>query len=582
MPTSAVRALIMFILSMGAVLAGRTSDIRTSTAVAAFLMLAANPSYIYEAGFLLSFTAVLGIGFVYPSVRVITLYVLGRDRIRRLHRSNRRLLRAVMALLRTLLFSLALQTAIVPLTMWYYYQLPTYGIIVNLLVIPLAGALLTGSLVTGAAGNIALGAAGNGIGMAVSHAADGVCRISAKFTSAILSLYDLVTERTNELPGGLIITGRPELWQMIVYYTILTAVVTAGYILAGKERRLKRAAAGQRGALRYNSVEGLSAGRNGMIRYLRLRSAVLLGLLLTGTVILFIRTEPEYEISALYVGQGQCIVMHGNKIPTVIYDCGSTDVKEIGKYTVVPFLKYCGISSVDTVFLSHLDTDHVSGLIEILNMKASGVKIKRIVIPKGRSQQSSENYSLLLEAASVRGVPVYEMDRNDTVQWKRLTAECLSPCDGGERYADMNEGSLVLSMVYDKGKDRQRSINKNLLSEESKPAKDFRVLLTGDISCAVEDELAGNLTGKYDWLQIAHHGSRSAANEEFIKTVSPYIAVISAGIDNRYGHPHEETMDILKKHSDMITYITAEGGEIDCRVEERRGGIACYTGRFME
>ena len=81
LPTSAVRALIMFIISMGAVLAGRTNDLRTASALAALIMLVMNPSYLYEAGFLLSFSAVIGIGLVYPSVRSIVLYIFDRDKI---------------------------------------------------------------------------------------------------------------------------------------------------------------------------------------------------------------------------------------------------------------------------------------------------------------------------------------------------------------------------------------------------------------------------------------------------------------------------------------------------------------------
>ena len=544
MPTSAVRALIMFIISMGAVLAGRTNDLRTASAIAAVIMLVMNPSYLYEAGFLLSFSAVIGIGLVYPSVRAVVLYMFDRDKIRRLHRSDRKTVRAVMALLRALLFPLAIQMTIAPLTMWYYYQIPTYGIIVNLLVVPLAGALLAGSLITGIAGNAGLGMQG-GTFPVLYMFTDGLCRLSSFVSSGILKLYDLITEGANSLPGGLTITGRPKLWQMAVYYLILLAVVSSGYMLMGKERRLKRETVRRRISSGYDVPESIDAAKNRIVGYLRIRSAVLLCSLIAGAVILFIKIQPECEISLLYAGQGQCIVIHGSRVPSVMYDCGSTDVKELGKYTVIPFLKYSGIDEIDTVFISHLDSDHVSGLIELLGNDSSGISVGRVVIPDTLSQEKSENYIPLIKAAEQRGVPVYRMAAGDKMKWRRLTAACLSPYAEGENgwnAGDINEDSLVLDIRYD---------------------EELSALFTGDISTAVEQALLNKVIGKYDWLQVAHHGSKSAADRQFIEAVRPSAAVISAGINNQYGHPHDETLEILREQ-DIDTFITSRDGEVDC------------------
>ncbi|MCR5603587.1 MAG: DNA internalization-related competence protein ComEC/Rec2 [Lachnospiraceae bacterium] len=567
MPTSAVRAMIMFLVSMGAVLLNRTNDLRTSAAIAAFIMLVINPSYLYEAGFRLSFAAVIGIGLVYPSVRVIVQYLFDRNRVLRLHRSDKRMVRAVMALLRTLLFSLSLQITTAPLTMWYYYQLPAYGIIVNLLVIPLAGILLAGSLITGIAGNIVLSMSAAEHGTAVSAvctasgtAADGLCRISSLLTSGILRLYDLVTEGANRLPGGIIITGRPMAWQMAVYYLTVAAAVLMGYCLMHQEQRLRRAALRQMDHRKYGTAEGISALRNRIVRYLRIRSAVLICILFAGSVVLFARIRPGYEISALYAGQGQCIVMHGEDIPSVMFDCGSTDVKELGKYTVVPFLKYCGIGKIDTVFVSHLDTDHVSGLIEILDMETSGIAIGRIIIPEGDVQISSENYMPLMKAACRRGIPVYTLAGGDEIEYGRLRLTCLAPDKSRNTYEDLNEGSLVVSVRYN---GHNNSDN-------------FSALMTGDISSAVEDDLTEGGPGEYDWLQVAHHGSRSAANAWFIQTIRPRVAVISAGINNRYGHPHEETLELLKESGETLICVTSEAGEIDTVISRGKTEIRKY------
>ena len=98
------------------------------------------------------------------------------------------------------------------------------------------------------------------------------------------------------------------------------------------------------------------------------------------------------------------------------------------------------------------------------------------------------------------------------------------------------------------------------------------MLFTGDISLAVEEDLAKNrienINGGYDYLQVAHHGSRTAASSVFLKRVSPSVAVISAGKDNRYGHPHAETLDILNECAGTHTYITGRDGETDCDLDD--------------
>ncbi len=537
MPVSAVRALIMFFLSMGALLIGRTADLRTCAAVAAVIMLAANPARIYDSSFLLSFSAVIGIGLIYPGFRFIMMTVLGKNRIRQLHRSDRLPVRACMAVLRTLLFSASIQIAMLPFTMWFYYQLPLYGIFVNLAAVPLAGFLLLSSALVGILGNISL-CLGSPLLL------ETVIRLPAYAAGTILRVYDVLIRAEETLPGSVLITGRPEEWQMWMYGIILAFVMAGSFMLEKKERE--------------GRIKGKSdrAGRFPEKRLKRYSAALLL-LCLFSVGFLFVRIRPRFELSSLYVGQGQCFVMHGRDIPTVIYDCGSSDESEAGRYMVEPFLKYSGISFIDTVFISHLDRDHVSALIELLNDENSGIWIRRIIIPCSASQKGSENYPMLLKAASGRKVPVYSMKAGDRVEWKRLGVECISPFKGNELTdMDINDGSLVLSVLYQRDR-----------------GSGFRALFTGDISSEVEEGLIKNGVEKHDYLQVAHHGSRSSANDGFLKRVSPIAAVISAGIDNKYGHPHAETLDMLDRIGGVSTFVTSCDGEVDTLVDLTRGQI---------
>ena len=88
------------------------------------------------------------------------------------------------------------------------------------------------------------------------------------------------------------------------------------------------------------------------------------------------------------------------------------------------------------------------------------------------------------------------------------------------------------------------------------------MLCTGDVEEAGEDALLSKLQGKdYDILKVAHHGSKNTTSEEFLKLVQGEIALISAGEENRYGHPHSETLKRLKTF-DYRIYQTKENGAI--------------------
>lgn len=543
MPVSALRALIMYIISLAAVLTGRTYDMRTASAAAILLMLMINPDHVYDAAFLLSFASIVGIGVVYPGIRELIMHLFNKARIYDLHRSSVRPVRFGMNLFKTIVFSFSLQLSVLPFTMWFFYQIPSYGILVNLVSVPLAGVLLMSGIITGTAGSAVLWLS------AVYPKADLVIMPAVYLTKCILRLYEAITKLANDAPGCILITGRPKVWQILVYYAVLFASAAGGHMLNAKDKRFRH-------MLKKGQCEVCAAVR---VRTLRRFSAVFLAAGAAGIILLFADLSPEFELSALDVGQGQCFVMHGRMVPTVIYDCGSTDEKNVGEYRLIPYLKYNGISTVDSVFVSHLDADHVNGVIELLDDHDSGIDIGRIFIPSSGTQRSSDNYTGLIRAATERGTRIYTVSKGDSLKWKHLSAQCMGPDErASDHESDINEDSLVLSVGYlpDDSEDRMNG-------------RIFRALFTGDISMETEEGLLDRYNAdslKHDYLQVAHHGSRGSTCSQFIETVSPSVAVISAGRNNRYGHPHKETLERLSMSETDHTYITSRDGETDCVV----------------
>ena len=91
--------------------------------------------------------------------------------------------------------------------------------------------------------------------------------------------------------------------------------------------------------------------------------------------------------------------------------------------------------------------------------------------------------------------------------------------------------------------------------------KGFKTLFTGDISAEIEREI----NSKFDLLKVAHHGSRTSTCDEFLDKTRPKFAVISAGYENSYGHPHKESLENLEKHG-IIYYVTSRDGEVDFKI----------------
>ena len=104
------------------------------------------------------------------------------------------------------------------------------------------------------------------------------------------------------------------------------------------------------------------------------------------------------EITFLDVGQGECIFMKNGKGMTVLIDGGSTDEKDVGTYRIIPFLKSKGIGELDYIIVTHADSDHINGIVELLEKRReSGIKIKHLVLPK--TTLIEENYEKLVYLA---------------------------------------------------------------------------------------------------------------------------------------------------------------------------------------
>jgi competence protein ComEC len=217
------------------------------------------------------------------------------------------------------------------------------------------------------------------------------------------------------------------------------------------------------------------------------------------------------NVTYLDVGQGDSFVVELPDGKTTVIDTGRT-----GRETA-SFLRYKGKKTIDAIVLSHIHTDHTGGLAYLLKK----FRVKEIW-DNGRLIYPEE----LIDNAKIKHRVI---DRGDVVEGKDYSMYVFHPYPGfytmyGSDNVAANNDSVVLKI-----KGRNKSF-----------------LFTGDIEEEAEEDIVhlGRWL-KSDVIKIPHQGSRTSAYKPFLKVISPQVAVISAGRDNPFGHPHPETLDAL-------------------------------------
>ena len=600
--TSTLRAMIMFALAIIAMIIKRTYDLLSAAALSAILIVLENPGYLFDSGFLLSFGAIVAIGCVFPIIDALVCDFAKRLRMSsgRSKTRGRRLCPAekslanndvikyaeadkeeswvvkktketIVAVRKGICVSLSITIVTLPVTAYSFFQVSRYSILLNLVIIPLMGIVL------------ATGFAGIGLGLLAEYFSSSVLGMGAagafKIAEIILFIYEYLSEKTTAFSSNLSLFGRPSTWQVVLYAALLLAAlfIADSAISEGTRDDYKQS----------NVISGcMGTDVFSKRRQRRFAKRLLCVIVLLGVGISIMKFHPheDLEIRNLYVGQGDSAVILGKNLPVIMIDGGSTDVKSVGKYKILPALKSNGIATIDYCFLTHMDNDHVNGIIEILENKSCGVKIKNVVMSRDRGTEimsysrdtgteilsysrdtgteilsdfdgENDNYEKLLSAIKSSGAKLCLIDAGDILKLSDLKITCLSP--SGSDDLDENDSSLVLAIKY--------------------VPSDFDMIFTGDISRKTEQNLIRRLENRKDlldcdYLKVAHHGSKNSSSEEFLKLASPQISVISAGIDNSYGHPHKETLQRLES-VDTGIYCTAEEGEVILKVDKDRNVI---------
>lgn len=222
-----------------------------------------------------------------------------------------------------------------------------------------------------------------------------------------------------------------------------------------------------------------------------------------------VTAQGAMRIDFIDVGQGDATLVTASNGEILLVDGGRSKVR------IRERLAAMGITDLDAVLATHSDADHIAGLIEVFDL----FSVERFYW-NGQTHDTL-TFQNLMAAAEAEGAAVTISRAGDQISLGDISIQVVHP---GSLSGDSNVDSIVLMVS----------------------CGTVEILLTGDAEIPSEDAmLAGGLLADIDILKVGHHGSRTSTSDAFLSTLAPEVGVISAGLSNQYGHPHQEVVDRL-------------------------------------
>ena len=396
-----VRAFIMLIIKTIAAMTGRCYDALTALLVTAVIILAAEPFYLWDVSFQLTFAALLPICSFEANKPA----------------KNRSSFQTIKKQLKDwIIESLSLSAFVMlftaPFLFWHFFEAAPLSVMVNLIMIPLLTLIVAGGI-TG----IILSSCIPIIG---SYAAF----IPFSLTAGCLWVYKTVCKAVALLPFYRLVTGRPVKVVMVICIFVLSVALFIRRCLFSYRR----------------------------VRMISLTAAVVLVIITAFSRRIVNLFDHDTHITMLDIGQGDCFYISDGGGHSYLIDGGSSSVEHAAKYRIEPFILSQAVTQLDGVFISHGDDDHVNGIEEMLQRQSIGVRFKRVYI----TEQFYDDDHLLPLAENVikSKVQLIRIRSGDSIRTGSVNITCLGPPqhdqDTGPLPSAGNEASMILRL--DRGK----------------------------------------------------------------------------------------------------------------------------------
>lgn len=236
----------------------------------------------------------------------------------------------------------------------------------------------------------------------------------------------------------------------------------------------------------------------------------------------------QLTVHFLDVGQGDSILIQFPNT-VMLVDAGPDE----NGAPVISYLKQQGVKKIDYLVATHPHADHIGGMAAVIKE----FDITKVYMPK--VTHTTKTFEDMLLSIKRKGLKITPARAGlDILDQDGLQATFIAPC--GSDYDSLNNYSAIVKIQYGS----------------------TSFLLTGDAEGISEKEMLDNgVDLRADVLKVGHHGSSSSTTPAFLKSVTPEYAVILVGAENKYGHPHQETLEHLAD-AGVIVYRTDQEGTI--------------------
>ena len=508
MSPSIERAGISSIICIIASLIHRKPDSINAVAIAVLCTVIKNPLSILNVGMQLSYAGTLS----------LLMFANGREKnnSREIIENSEKGKNIKKYLVESIKVTLCANILIMPLTVYKFNTISLNFILANLV----AGPLLGLSLILGL------------IMLVTSFISLNIAKLFSFILNIILIILMKSTKLISQIPYSNITVITPHLISIVIIYTI----IFLGYYIAKSPELRKK----------------LKVNKKLMIKTI----AIVLSITIISVATLNLLEEKKLKLYFVDVGQGDCTYLKTPSGKNILIDGGGNRDKEkydVGKKVLLPYLLDRRVKKLDYIIVSHFDADHAQGLEAVIQ----NIKVKNIIVCKQASD--SALYQEIMKLCKKKNANIITVKRGQTIKIdKYVHFEILHP---GDIMLDDGKGGLNANAIVTK----MYCTIKN---------KTTTIMFTGDIEEKAEDELV-KIYGdklKADILKVAHHGSKTSSTAEFLKCVSPKIALIGVGKDNTFGHPNSGVLSRLENINAKI-YRTDKQGEITVTISKNKTSI---------
>lgn len=489
---SVTRACFMSSYIILASLFHKKAHVLASISISLLIILIINPYLILDIGLQLSYGGTIGIVLIYPILKK-----LKKKKEDKNSKFKKIIHKVKEKILDIILITISANLVIFPIVLFHYNTISFTFIISNLLISPIIGII------------IILGF----ISVFASYIISPISKVMFLILQTFLNLLIKIAHFCAELPFSKVYFPTPKIYVIIIYYVFLIFIILE---------------------------------RNKIIVIKKINKKIIIIFVIIIIILnLILNFIPKtFTISFIDVGQGDSMLISTPKGKKILIDGGGSRDEEsfnIGKQTLIPYLLNKGITKLDYILISHFDSDHATGVAQILGK----IDVSSIILT--RQLEENDIYRHILSIAKEKKIKLIYVKEGDVLKIGGIKISIIHPENKLMINNPMNNNSIVCKVEYNS----------------------FSMLLTGDIEMEAEELiLRKNINLKADVLKVAHHGSKTSTTGEFLKAINPKVALIGVGKNNNFGHPSNEVIQRLKENGTRI-YRTDENGEISITVNKK-------------